>query len=334
MPSKRRISQLGEFGFLKKLLPRLYWPSSLNSELWIGPGDDAGALRISPGKVLVATTDTLVEGVHFERRWSSPRDLGEKLLAVNLSDLAAMGEVTPLAALLTVALPGDTPVDTVDNFYKGLRSCAQRWKIGFLGGDTVGSKRDWVLSATVLGEANPRHLIQRSGARKGDILGLIGSVGLATAGLEVLQQGKPPRWTRPLVDAFSRPVPQLLASARLARQGWVTSMIDASDGLEASARLLADASMLGVEIDLDQIPVPAELHQWAAGSKKSWKEYVLRGGEDYALVFTVPARLWPVVQRSLKGVRKIGRMLARKEGRWARLGEKKFSLTSYGYTHF
>ena len=107
----RRLSQLGEFGWLKKLIPRLYWPTSLKSQLCIGPGDDAGVLRITPGRVLVTTTDTLVQGIHFERKWFSPRDLGWKLLAVNISDLAAMGCVKPLAALITVALPGDTPVE-------------------------------------------------------------------------------------------------------------------------------------------------------------------------------------------------------------------------------
>src|SRR4051794_15968891 len=102
----KRLSALGEFGWLKSLLPRLYWPSSLNSQLCIGPGDDAGVLKLSSGRVLVATTDAMVEGIHFERKWFSWQDLGEKILAVNLSDLAAMGEVKPLAALVTAAFPG------------------------------------------------------------------------------------------------------------------------------------------------------------------------------------------------------------------------------------
>src|SRR5580704_9291369 len=95
------IKSIGEFGWLKKLLPKLYWPASLNSQLCIGPGDDAGVLRISPGKVLVATTDAMVEGVHFERKWFPWKSLGEKIMAVKLSDLAAMGDVKPLAALVT-----------------------------------------------------------------------------------------------------------------------------------------------------------------------------------------------------------------------------------------
>src|SRR4051812_1947125 len=107
MSRTTRLAQLGEFGFLKKLLPRLYWPPSMRSRLLIGPGDDAAAVRLKPGYVLVATTDTMVEGIHFERRWHPPFDLGWKLLAINLSDLAAMGTVTPLGGLLTVSLPGD-----------------------------------------------------------------------------------------------------------------------------------------------------------------------------------------------------------------------------------
>ncbi len=173
----KKLSALGEFGWLNRLLPKLYWPALLRSQLCIGPGDDAGVLRLSPGRVLVATTDAMVEGIHFERKWFSWQSLGEKVLAVNLSDLAAMGDVKPLAALVTAAFPGDTPVDNVDKFYKGVETCAQRWKTGLLGGDTVGSKKGWFISVTVLGEAKPQNLIKRSGARPGDYLAATGPLG-------------------------------------------------------------------------------------------------------------------------------------------------------------
>ena len=325
MVSKPRLSQVGEFGWLKKLLPRLYWPSSLYSQLCIGAGDDAGALRITQGKVLIATTDTLVEGVHFARKWFPARDLGEKLLAVNLSDLAAMGNVRPLAALVTVSLPGDTTVDSVNNFYKGLLSCAQRWKVGFLGGDTVGSKRDWVVSATLLGEADPRELIQRSGAGVGDVIGVLGPLGLAAAGLEVLRKGQKPAWVRPLIDAFSRPQPQLEAGALLGQKHLASSLIDASDGLEASLRLLSEASKVGVELEPEAIPVHPALKRWAGIQRKDPLGYVFRGGEDYALVFTVPPARWATVRRLLPRAQKIGRIVAKGRG---------IVLKSYGYAHF
>jgi thiamine-monophosphate kinase len=335
MARPRRISQLGEFGWLKKLLPRLYWPASLDPQLCIGPGDDAGVLRITPGKVLVATTDTMVEGVHFERKWFPPRDLGEKLLAVNISDLAAMGDVKRLAALVTVSWPGDTPVDTVDKFYKGLRSCAQRWKIGFLGGDTVGSKRDWTVSATLLGEADPRYLVRRNGARLGDWIGVIGPLGLAAAGLEVLQKNIRARIvSEDFLNAFLRPQPQCDAGALLGRNRWASSMMDASDGLEASIKLLAEGSRLGAEIDLAKVPVAPALERWAKLQRKDPMRYVLRGGEDYALVFTVPPAKWPHLQRRLPAARRIGRMVSRREGCYALQGTRKMSLKSYGYAHF
>src|SRR5262249_30536851 len=159
--------------------------------------------------------------------------------AVNLSDLAAMGKVKPLAALITAAIPGDTPVNSVDNFYKGLNKCARLWKTGFLGGGTVGSKRDWVVSADFIGGASPKELVQRRGARAGDWIAATGLMGLAAAGLEILQSGrKGGSWTQPLLKAFCRPQPRFAAGAILASKQWATSLMDASDGLEASVRLL------------------------------------------------------------------------------------------------
>jgi thiamine-monophosphate kinase len=324
--SRQYLSQLGEFGWLKKLLPRLYWPSQHNSQLCIGPGDDAGVMRITPGRFLVATTDTLVEGIHFERKWFSPRDLGEKLLAVNISDLAAMGDVKPLAALITVSLPGDTPVDYVDKFYKGLLTCAQRWKIGFLGGDTVGSKRAITVSATLLGEANPKGLVRRGGALKGDVIGVIGPLGLAAAGLEILQTGKgSAAGLGPLLKAFCRPEPQVKAGALLARNGWVSSMMDASDGLEASLRLLAEASHLGIKLDLSRFTVVPALKRWAQSRGKDPLTYVLRGGEDYALVFTAAPARWQALKRRFPQAQLIGTMVGARKG---------MPLKSYGYDHF
>jgi thiamine-monophosphate kinase len=332
---KRQLAQLGEFDWLKQLLPRLYWPTTLSPQLCIGPGDDAGVLRITPQRVLVATTDALVEGVHFQQKWFSPQALGEKLLSVNISDLAAMGRVKPLAVLVTAALPGDTPVDKVNKFYQGMHSCAQRWKIGFLGGDTVGSQRGWFVSATLLGEANTQELVQRQGARLGDLIVSVGPLGLAAAGLEVLQQNRTHwAWTRSLVQAFSRPLPQLAAGALLGSQGWATSMLDVSDGLEASIRLMAEASHLGAELDLANYPVPSALSRWARQQKRDPRAYVLRGGEDYALVFTTKPRNWPHLKRRLPQAQLLGRMTAARSGLWAQWNRKKFKLNSYGYAHF
>ena len=335
MAKLERLASLGEFGWLKKLLPRLYWPSKLYPQLCIGPGDDAGVLRITPGRVLVTSTDAMVEGIHFERKWFSWEALGAKILAVNLSDLAAMGKVKPLAALVTVAFPGDTPVDSVDKFYKGLESCAQRWKTGLLGGDTVGSKKGWFVSVTVFGEADPKQLLKRRGARAGDLLVVSGPLGLAGAGLEFLQSGRPQTaWAAPLLKAFNAPEPRFNEAGLLAEQRWATSLMDCSDGLEASARLLAEASELGVEIDFDALPIAPALARWARLRRKDAGEYALGAGEDYALVFTVPSAKWPVLRRRLPRARVVGRMTPRGSGGWVVLPSGRRPIAGYGFAHF
>jgi thiamine-monophosphate kinase len=277
----------------------------------------------------------MVEGVHFERRWFPWEKLGEKVLSVNLSDLAAMGDVKPLAALITAAFPGDTPVDSVDKFYKGIERCAQRWKTGLLGGDTVGSKRDWFISVTVFGEADPRNLIRRDGARAGDFIIATGPLGLAAAGLDVLQSGKSKNeWTRPMTHAFFHPQPRFSAGGRLGREHLATSLIDSSDGLAASVRLLAEASNLGAEICLADLPIPSGLARWARARGRHPWDYALSGGEDYELLFTVRPTLWKRVQKRITGAVLIGRMLARGRGLWAVKPEGRLPLKSYGFAHF
>jgi thiamine-monophosphate kinase len=331
----KKLAALGEFGWLKKLLPGLYWPSSIHSQLCIGPGDDAGVIRISPGKVLVATTDAMVEGVHFERKWFPWKDLGYKILAVNLSDLAAMGDVRPLAALVSAAFPGDTPVDYVDKFYNGMKSCAQRWKTGFLGGDTVGSKKGWFISVTLLGEARPQDLLKRGGAKPGDYLLITGPVGLAAAGLEILQAGKTRQdWERPLLKAFSRPEPHFAAGRALGRHRLATSLIDCSDGLEASVKLLAEASGIGAEIDLTRLPISKALVRWARFRGRHPWDYALKGGEDYELVATIPPQKWKMARRRLPGATVIGRMLPKGKGCWGLLPGRRIPLKGYGFSHF
>ena len=332
---KQKLSSLGEFGWLKKLLPKLYWPGSLNPQLCIGPGDDAGALRLSPGRVLVATTDAMVEGIHFERKWFSWQHLGEKVLAVNLSDLAAMGDVKPLAALITAAFPGDTSVDSVDKFYKGLESCAQRWKTGLLGGDTVGSKRDWFISVTVFGEAKPANLLKRSGAKPGDFLVTTGPLGLAGAGLEALHSRKSSLpWAAPLVRAFSQPQPRFSAGTILGRYHLATSLMDSSDGLEASVRILSEASEVGVEVHLPSLPVPDALSRWAKLRRRHAWSYALGGGEDYELIFTVRPSLWDQVKRRIPEAVRIGLILPRGKGCWAVSPQGRSPLKGYGFSHF
>jgi thiamine-monophosphate kinase len=277
----------------------------------------------------------MVEGIHFERRWNRWKELGAKILSVNLSDLAAMGAVKPLAALVTAAIPGDTPVHTVDKLYSGIESCARRWKTGLLGGDTVGSDGHWFISITVIGEADRSALVRRNGARAGDLMASTGPLGLAAGGLEVLQSGKDRQaWTRPLVDAFCSPQPRFKEGALLATSKLATSMLDCSDGLTASARLLAEASGTGVELDVQKLPRCIALERWAQANNRHAWEYALSGGEDYELIFTVNPKQWEQVKRLLPKAAVVGRVVPRASGICAVEAGRRWRLEGYGYSHF
>ena len=276
--SEPTARDLGEFGLIAAVTARL--PQS--DAVLLGPGDDAAVLAF-PGGQVVATTDVLVEGVHFRRDWSTATDVGHKAAAANLADVAAMGG-TAVALLVGLAAPPDLPVAWALGLADGLREEAAVVGAVVVGGDTVSSDRVSV-SVTALGSVE--RWVTRSGARPGDLVVVGGDLGRSAAGLRLLQQG-----TRegPLVDAHRRPRPPYSLGPALARAG-ASAMCDVSDGLVADLGHVARAS--GVAIDL---------HAEALHDPEVALEDVLAGGEDHALVATVPA---PV-----EGTRVIGRVLA------------------------
>lgn len=338
------LGSLGEFGWLARLLPRLRWPAKHRHRLVIGPGDDAGVLRWPDHRALVATCDMLIEGTHFRRAWMPWEALGHKALAVNLSDCAAMGAVTPLAALVSLGLPGDIPVDSVDKFYQGMNKLARKAQVGLLGGDTVASPRAIVVSLCVIGAAEPGGVVTRAGASVGDLLWVTGSLGDAGAAVEILQgqdkQRRSPAPLRfsgpwfPLIRKQWYPVPRLAEGALLGRQHLATSLMDCSDGLEPTVRILCQASGVGAEVALDQVPVSAVLRRWARQRGIPAWEYALVGGEDYELVFTTAPSSATRVHRLLPHARLLGRVLPQHAGVRGCLAGRAFPFTQWGYAHF
>jgi thiamine-monophosphate kinase len=204
-----------------------------------------------------------------------------------------------------------------------------------LGGDTAGSRGPWFLSITVLGEANPKHLVERGGARPGDWLACTGPLGRAAAGLEALQSGKDRQeWVRPLRQAFWAPEPRFREGGVLGRSGWATSLLECSDGLTASARLIADASGTGIEVDVQKLPRCRALARWAEANHRQAWEYALSGGEDYELIFTVPERHWPKVKEAIPKASVIGRIVPRSHGICAVDAGRRWRLEGYGFSHF
>ena len=258
---------LGEFGLIAAVVARF----GTSPAVLLGPGDDAAVVAIPDGRV-VATTDLLVEGVHFRRDWSSAYDVGRKAAAANLADVAAMGGVGT-ALLVGLAAPPELPVAWALGLADGLRDEAALVGAVVVGGDTV-TGGQIVVSVTALGSLGGLSPVTRAGARPGDSVVLAGRLGWSAAGLALLRNGS--RDGR-LIEAHRRPTPPYALGPALAGAG-ATAMCDVSDGLLADLGHIARAS--GVVIGLDN---------GRLADDSVSLEQVLHGGEDHALVATLPA---------------------------------------------
>jgi thiamine-monophosphate kinase len=306
-----------------------------------GIGDDCAVVRIG-GKTVLVTTDALLEGVHFLPQTMPPYPLGRKALAVNLSDIAAMGG-EPLFAFLTLGLPKPVPRGFLSSFLKGFKKEADRFKVALLGGDTLFSPGGISIGITLVGLAS-RHIPYRSRARAGDRIFVSGFLGDSAAGLELLkreggQKIKIPREIRTvLIKAHQLPEPRLSLGRFLVRRRYVRAMIDLSDGLASDLRQICQASGVGARLDLARLPLSAALLKTAAALERDPFGLALQGGEDYQLLFTVPKTnaalmekaAWTALRQKLFD---IGEIIP---GRKIYLGTPHAveELRVYGYDHF
>ncbi len=274
---------LGEFD----LIARYFSRPTRRSDVLLGVGDDAALLAVPPGMALVAATDTLVEDRHF-LRGSPPDSIGHQALAVNLSDLAAMG-ASPAWALLSLSLP-EVNESWLDGFASGLHALADRTGIELVGGDTV--RGPLVVTIEVLGFVDPALALRRSGARAGDLLFVSGTPGEAAAGLDVLREllksAKPIDAAAverdPLVRRYRYAEPRLGLGHAL--RGRATAAMDVSDGLLGDLEKLCAASGVSARVDLDRLPISPELG--GRFDRAACERYLLQGGDDYELLFTLP----------------------------------------------
>jgi thiamine-monophosphate kinase len=287
------VAQVGEFGLINRLATRL--ESTRPKNLRVGIGDDAAAWLPTPGTLTVATTDALVEGVHFDLATTSWCDLGWKALAENVSDIAAMG-CQPRYALIALGAHQDQPVADLESLYDGLAECAEAYGCAVVGGDVVYAPCV-VIQVTLVGESQPTHdqgsdpaLLRRSAARPGDTLAVTGPLGASAAGLRLLAASAPRLTSRrsqvedALVAAHCRPQPRVTAGLALVDAG-VRCAIDVSDGLVADVGHLCELSGVDAEIEVDRVPIhPAAATRFAEEAR----EMALSGGEDYELICAAP----------------------------------------------
>jgi thiamine-monophosphate kinase len=291
-----RLSDLGEFGLIQQIEKSF---RTRSSRAPLGIGDDAAALFVSPGKTLLATTDMLLEGVHFDLSYTDFYSLGWKSAAVNLSDIAAMGGV-PRFCLTSLGIPEGITAEQISEFYRGFKALIRKHKVDLVGGDTCSSEVDLVISVTVLGEVEKKKMLTRAGARPGDRIFVTGALGDSAAGLELLQaKGKGLRAKdsnvnsafriphSALIKRHLRPVPRVETGRKLALSGCVTSLIDISDGLSSDLAHICEQSGVGADVYAEKIPFSKEIKAAAKYLKTIPLHYALAGGEDYELLFTV-----------------------------------------------
>ena len=284
------ISDLGEQALIARVRARTPAPPD-----WVltGIGDDAAVLRPARGMVDVVTTDALVEDVHFRRAWSTPRDIGHRALAVNLSDLASMG-AAPRALLLSLALPAQFPLDDFDGLIDGFLALAAQVGAPLVGGNLTRSPGALVIDVTAIGAARPRRILRRSGARPGDRLFVTGALGAAAAGLALRNAAVDVPTLdddqRACVSRYDRPDARLRTGVIVANNRAASACMDVSDGLADAARQIAEASGCGMEFNADAVPVHPGARAWSASGGTDALSLAWSGGEDYELLFAVPRR--------------------------------------------
>ncbi|MFA6548658.1 MAG: thiamine-phosphate kinase [Candidatus Margulisiibacteriota bacterium] len=287
-----KISELGEFGLIERIAHR----ENKRKDTLLGIGDDAAVLQ-GPKNYQLITTDTLVEDVHFKR--GNFFELGWKALAVNISDIAAMGG-WPTHALITLGLPRSMEVAAVDELYRGINALARKYKIDIVGGDTVASPKAIVISITLLGEVEKDCLLTRAGAKVGDLILVTGTFGEPARRKFDIRKSKIENRTR---------------EARIiAKSHCATAMIDSSDGLVRSVLEICRSSRVGAQIREENVPV----------AKGATLDQALYGGEEYELVFTVPKNK---LDRLKVKAKVVGEIVDAKKDRVKK-------MKSGGYEHF
>jgi thiamine-monophosphate kinase len=279
-----RLAEIGEFALIARLTKGL----ESRPDVVLGVGDDAAALDLGADQLLLATCDTQVEGRHFLMRVATAREIGHKALAVNLSDIAAMGG-EPLWALVSMIAPPDLDVSVVDGIYEGMRALAARYRVAIVGGNVSSTSGPLTLDITLLGRVPQDRILTRAGARPGDRLLVTGSLGAGRVGLRAVTSSgiEPPPDTLARVRAHMvTPEPRVREGMALAATGGVTAMLDISDGLAGDLGHICERSNVGALVDAAALPVDEATRAVALALGDDPVALALSGGDDYELLFT------------------------------------------------
>jgi len=281
-----KFREIGEFGFIDSIKEQCV--TSLKGVVK-GIGDDCAVFGPYSGRVLLFTTDMLIEDIHFLRDRITPYQLGWKAIAVNLSDIAAMGG-EPLYCLISLGIPVEMDVELIQDFYKGMKDICERYRVNIVGGDTVASPDKLTINVSLIGDAKEGEVLYRSGARPGDKIYLTGNVGDSSAGLKILKNEiSPPRsMSGHFLKTHNEPKPLIETGRIVATSRLASSMIDLSDGLLSDLGHICEESRVGALLFGSKIPLSSELKLLASRANFNPLDLALSGGEDYLLLLTVP----------------------------------------------
>jgi len=316
-----QLSKIGEFGLIHKLREKC---RSSAKDLISGIGDDAAAVK-NPSGITLITSDMMLEHTHFDLSFTTFYQLGYKFLAINVSDIFAMGG-NPEHFIISMGIPGKINAFDIDKLYSGIKKIAAKFKISIIGGDTCFSKNDFILSGTLTGKA--KNIITRSGARNGDGIYVKGTLGDSAMGLQLLKKhGKKVHTFSPLTPRLKFIKHHLMPDpAPLQYTKGVTSMIDISDGLLIDVSHICDESKVGAVIHENKIPLSKALREVAKREGCDPVKLALKGGEDYRLLFTSRHKL-------KTSAVKIGEITDRERIIMDNKGRKR-ALRPEGYEHF
>ena len=323
-----KVSESGEFGLIELIAKTV--GKSGGDKLLIGIGDDAACWRAEG--LQIATIDTLIEDIHFNFKNITWRELGWKSMAVNLSDIAAMGG-RPLYALVSLGIPGDTETESVIDLYKGMIDLAKQFEVRIIGGDTVGSPVT-AITLTIIGEAvDEDRILKRSAAKPGDVIAVTGNLGASAAGLAMMQRKLTfdKKTEATLREALFKPTPRINEGQVLAKNA-VKAAIDVSDGLLGDLEKICFASGVGAKLYSDRIPIhPAVVKSFGNEAIK----LALTGGEDYELIFTAPQKIVNVIKRELAcPVTVVGEIVKSKGVEVLDEDGNEYSFNTAGWDHF
>lgn len=332
-----KVSEIGEFRLIE-LLTKIVEENrgklaDNRQQLVIGIGDDTAAW-LCDDSVNLATTDCLVQDVHFRLDMTTWKELGWKSLAISLSDIAAMGGV-PIYVLVSLGLPGDTDVDNVSELYHGITELGNRFGVSVIGGN-ISSSATAFITTTVFGSATDRdRILTRSAAKPGELIAITGRLGAAAAGLEMLKQKMKPdaETDNSLRQAFLHPYPHIAEGQLLAENG-VKAAMDISDGLIADLGHLCKSSLVGAKVFVDSIPIHPAVSE-AFGDKAL--EMALSGGEDYELLFTATSDIIEEIKaKASVPITVIGEIIPDEAGiiNIIDSGNKPYKTTVTGWQHF